>query len=130
MCSLRFENNFLIIEGVRFASISKKTQLSKLSFAFVSLALPLLLWGTHSPGGSGAVRGWGVNNLEDARHWIGLLKFNPSTGATISANTISALSIRQLSPLPRLLFPIFANISLLYLHSSIPFLSLSVFCQS
>ncbi len=42
MCSLRFENNFLTIEGVRFASISKKTPLSKLSFAFVSLALPLL----------------------------------------------------------------------------------------
>ena len=43
MCSLRFENNLLTIEGVRFASISKKTPLSKLSFAFVSLALPLLL---------------------------------------------------------------------------------------
>jgi hypothetical protein len=42
MCSLRFENNLLTIEGVRFASISKKTPLSKLSFAFVSLALPLL----------------------------------------------------------------------------------------
>jgi hypothetical protein len=42
MCSLRFENNFLTIEGVRFASISKKTLLSKLSFAFDSLALPLL----------------------------------------------------------------------------------------
>jgi hypothetical protein len=40
MCSLRFENNLLTIEGVRFASISKKTPLS---FAFVSLALPLLL---------------------------------------------------------------------------------------
>ena len=43
MCSLRFENNLLAIEGVRFASISKKTPLSKLSFAFVSLALPLLV---------------------------------------------------------------------------------------
>ncbi len=42
MCSLRFENNLLTIEGVRFASISKKTPLSKLSFALVSLALPLL----------------------------------------------------------------------------------------
>ena len=42
MCSLRFENNMLSSEGVRFASISKKTQLLKLSFAFVSLALPLL----------------------------------------------------------------------------------------
>jgi hypothetical protein len=43
MYSLRFENNLLTIEGVRFASISKKTPLSKLSFAFVSLALPLLV---------------------------------------------------------------------------------------
>jgi hypothetical protein len=42
MCSLRFENNLLSSEGVRFASISKKTLISKLSFAFVSLALPLL----------------------------------------------------------------------------------------
>ncbi len=43
MCSLRFENNLFSSEGVRFASISKKTLLSKLSFAFVSLALPLLV---------------------------------------------------------------------------------------
>jgi hypothetical protein len=43
MCSLRIENNLLTFEGVRFASISKKTPLSKLSFTFVSLALPLLL---------------------------------------------------------------------------------------
>ncbi len=43
MCSLRFENNLLSSEGVRFALISKKTLLSKLSFAFVSLALPLLV---------------------------------------------------------------------------------------
>ena len=48
MCSLRFENNLLTIEGVRFASISKKTPLSKLSFAFVSLALPLLVMYTES----------------------------------------------------------------------------------
>ncbi len=43
MCSFRFKNNLLSIEGVRFASISKKTPLLKLSFAFVSLALPLLV---------------------------------------------------------------------------------------
>jgi hypothetical protein len=43
MCSLRFENNLLTIEGVGFASLSKKTPFSKLSFAFVSLALPLLI---------------------------------------------------------------------------------------
>ncbi len=45
MCSLRFEINLFTIEGVRFASISKKTPLSKLLFAFVSLALPLLIRG-------------------------------------------------------------------------------------
>ncbi len=33
---------------------------------------------THRP-----VRGWGVNILEDARHWIGLLQFNPSTNGHI-----------------------------------------------
>jgi hypothetical protein len=49
MCSLRFENNLLTIEGVRFASISKKTPLSKLSLAFVSLALPLLIMGLSHP---------------------------------------------------------------------------------
>jgi hypothetical protein len=43
MCSLRFENNLFTIEGVHFASISKKTPLSKLSFASVLLALPLLV---------------------------------------------------------------------------------------
>ncbi len=47
MSSLRFENNLLTVEAVRFASISKKTPLSKLSFAFVLLALPLLLWWRH-----------------------------------------------------------------------------------
>ncbi len=31
--------------------------------------------GTQSP----AVRGWGVNILKDARHWIGLLQYNRST---------------------------------------------------
>ncbi len=45
MCSLRFENNLLSSEGVHFASIWKKTLLSKLSFAFVLLALPLLVPG-------------------------------------------------------------------------------------
>ncbi len=32
--------------------------------------------GTHSPGGEGVE---GVNISEDARHWIGLLQYNPST---------------------------------------------------
>ncbi len=39
------------------------------------------LGGTHSPGREGVV--W-VNILEDARHWIGLLQFNPSTVSTDS----------------------------------------------
>ncbi len=30
-----------------------------------------------------AVRGWGVNISEDARHWVGLLQNNPSTGTTL-----------------------------------------------
>jgi hypothetical protein len=42
-----FRNNLLTVEDVRFASISKKTPLSKLSFAFVSLALPLLFLRLH-----------------------------------------------------------------------------------
>ncbi len=29
------------------------------------------------------MRGWGVNILEDARHWIGLLQYNPSTGRIV-----------------------------------------------
>jgi hypothetical protein len=35
---------------------------------------------THSPGGEGV----GVNISEDARHWIGLLQYNPSTVLTHS----------------------------------------------
>jgi len=38
-CLLRFEINFPIIERVRFASISKKTSLSKLSLRFPSITL-------------------------------------------------------------------------------------------
>ncbi len=70
MCSLQFENNFLTIghvrfrlensylaiERVRFASkiifvlSNVKTPISKLLFAFVSLALPLLgPYGTRRP---------------------------------------------------------------------------------
>ncbi len=29
------------------------------------------------------MRGWGVNSLEDARHWIGLLQYNPSTSTAL-----------------------------------------------
>ncbi len=31
--------------------------------------------GSHTPGGEG----WGANISEDARHWIGLVQYNPST---------------------------------------------------
>jgi hypothetical protein len=30
-----------------------------------------------------AVSGWEVNILEDVRHWIGLLKYNPSTSLPV-----------------------------------------------
>jgi hypothetical protein len=30
-----------------------------------------------------AVRGWGINILEDARHWIGLLQYNLSSHLSI-----------------------------------------------
>jgi hypothetical protein len=33
-------------------------------------------------------RGWGVNISEDARHWIGLLQYNPSTGGRVSSDEI------------------------------------------
>jgi hypothetical protein len=48
--------------------------------ASVSSPLTKREGGTHSPGGEG----WGVNISEDARHWIGLLQYNPSTHATQS----------------------------------------------
>ncbi len=28
-------------------------------------------------------KGWGVNNSEDARHWIDLLQYDPSTGESM-----------------------------------------------
>ncbi len=76
MCSLRFENNLLTIEGVRFASISKKTPLSKLSFAFVSLALPLLDMRTalapHLSQRSAADRGPNIlEQLSAEKQWVG-----------------------------------------------------------
>jgi hypothetical protein len=40
MCLLCFKNNLLTIKGVHFALISKKTPLSKLLFAFVSISSP------------------------------------------------------------------------------------------
>ncbi len=68
MCSLRFENNLLTIEGFRFASISKKTPLSKLSFAFVSLALPLLNIPSHA-----TVPSNGVGQLASLSHFCQFL---------------------------------------------------------
>jgi hypothetical protein len=46
---LRFKNNFLTIECVCFTSISKKTPLSKLSLAFGSISLPLLVYPNQPP---------------------------------------------------------------------------------
>jgi hypothetical protein len=40
-------------------------------------------WGVHT---RRAVRGWGVNISEDARHWIGLLQYNPSKGLHMQAD--------------------------------------------
>jgi hypothetical protein len=50
----------------------------------IDLPSPLHPASVSSPAPKGvhtrrAVRGWGVNILEDARHWIGLLQYNPST---------------------------------------------------
>jgi hypothetical protein len=39
-----------------------------------------------------AVRGWGVNILEDARHWIGFLQYNPSTSIPYSPYYCSCLT--------------------------------------
>jgi hypothetical protein len=47
---------------------------------------PLPLASVSSPrtkGGGGYTFGWGVNISEDARHWIGLLQYNPSTCAGV-----------------------------------------------
>jgi hypothetical protein len=40
--------------------------------------------GTHSPG----VEGVGFNSSEDARHWIGLLQYNPSTYARLELHIL------------------------------------------
>ncbi len=35
-----------------------------------------------------AVRGWGINSSEDARHWIGLLQYNSSTVGRYTARSV------------------------------------------
>jgi len=47
--------------------------------------------GTHSPAG-GEV-GWGVNILEDSRHWIGLLQFNHSSKASYRFSIASGMDL-------------------------------------
>jgi hypothetical protein len=47
--------------------------------------------GAPTKGGEGvhtrrAVRGWGVNISEDARYWIDLLQYNPSTAIYVYSN--------------------------------------------
>ncbi len=54
-----------------------------------------------------AVRGWGgggVNILEDARHWIGLLQYNPSTGAAEGRETPETEGMPRTAHLEPLLF--------------------------
>ncbi len=52
-----------------------------------------------------AVRGWGVNISEDARLWIGLLKYNPSTNLEISKKvTIENRAIFLLPSMRYILF--------------------------
>ncbi len=46
--------------------------------------------GTHSPGGEGSI----FNISEDARHWIGLLQYNPSTVVWIAVNLPGGLLYR------------------------------------
>ncbi len=61
-----------------------------------SVYTPPLWWGrkTHSLG----VRGWGVNSLEDARHWIGLLQYNPSTVHVIKTFLLSSVPYNSSTP--------------------------------
>jgi hypothetical protein len=44
---------------------------------------------THSPGCGKRGGGWGVTISEDARHWIGLLQYNPSMVSPISLTQVS-----------------------------------------
>ncbi len=44
-----------------------------------------------------AVRGWGVNLSEDARHWIGLLQYNPSTDSSIAYCITSSVLKRSMT---------------------------------
>jgi hypothetical protein len=60
--SLHFENNLLTINGVRFSSISEKTLLLKLSFAFISISLPLLCSGYSLPMQASRKRGLGCGH--------------------------------------------------------------------
>jgi hypothetical protein len=48
-----------------------------------------------------AMRGWGVNVSESARHWIGLLQYNPSTGI-IFARPFLLSRIRAPNPFLRI----------------------------
>ncbi len=39
------------------------------------------------------VKGWGVNSSEDARHWIGLLQYNPSTHVILLSRKVTDLVV-------------------------------------
>jgi hypothetical protein len=47
-------------------------------------------WGVHT---RRTVRGRGVNILEDARHWIGLLQYNLSTVQGVVASWVTYISV-------------------------------------
>jgi hypothetical protein len=72
MCSLRFENNFLTIEGVRFASIFEENTIIEafVRFRFASIAITspnLWFWGGHT---RLRERGWGCPNSDEGTYTI------------------------------------------------------------
>jgi hypothetical protein len=74
--------------------------------------------GVHTCRRRRAVRGWGVNILEDARDWIGLLQYNPSTHWTF-ANRRTRKMCKEGDKTPTLFHQI--SIRSLHLHKRIIF---------
>ncbi len=91
---------WLIAQSTEYRAVSDVFQNIDLPTPFPSeCVLPLhQRRGVHT---RRAVRGWGVNILEDARHWIGLLQYNPSTVNSIH-RVSQCLSLRRnwVPPLP------------------------------
>ncbi len=83
-CFPPFPGNHKVLTHIEYRAVSG-------AFRTIDPPPPLRTASVSSPrtkgGGGGvhtswAVRGWGVNIMEDARHWIGLLHYNSSTQAT------------------------------------------------